>query len=247
MDSAADVLRDLPKDFHYVFDIVHFILCIQHDRDDMGDSFIPTSRTHPLASWFSSMVACFAGGILVSPLCGEPILSAFDDGIKLLIATGLWFILYYSPQDIVYQMSKMFPVKFMMYCIKGLYYPKKVLAGMKHAKHVLPGNYLALVVIACCKGNGSGLVKPLCRLIRGVWRPLSSEVLVPSLTTKYCMVACLLLTFLPGDVTYVAVAGLFLAMKVGPLLGVPVDLFTPLEHFIAPLVFGVPEEKKKDK
>ena len=80
-------------------------------------------------------------------------------------------------------MSKMFPVRLGLYCIKGLYYPKKVqrsfsttsrsnhhwvnditenyaltssirvvipipsdlilkvLAGMKHAKHVLPGNH----------------------------------------------------------------------------------------------------------
>ena len=29
-------------------------------------SFLPTSRLHPLASWLSAMLSCFAGGILVS-------------------------------------------------------------------------------------------------------------------------------------------------------------------------------------
>jgi len=248
MDSAAEFIRDAPKDLHYVFDVVHFILCIQGDRDDMGESFHVTSRTNPLASWLSSMMACFAGGILVSPMCGESVLSAFNDGTKLLIATILWFLLFYTPQDLAQQVTKVFPVKLMLYTIKALYYPKKVLAGMKHAQHVLPGNVLAMIVIAVCKGNGSGVLKPVCRLVRGVWRPLSTELIVPSLTTKYCVVACLLLFFVPGDLTYVAVAGLFLSMKVGPLLGVPVDLFTPIENMICPIVLGSPDvDKKKQK
>jgi len=245
MESAAEVLQDLPKEYHYVFDVVHFILCIQGDREDMGDGFAGTSKTHPLASWMSAMMACFAGGILVSPLCGEPVLSAFNDGIKLAIATALWFLLYYSPTDICYQATKMFPIKFMLYVVKGLYYPKKILAGMKHAQHILPGNMLAMFFIACCKGNGSGILKPVCRLVRGVWRPISSELLMPSLTTKYCLVATLMFFLLPGELTYVAIAGLFLAMKVGPLFGVPVDLFTPLENLVAPLVLGTLEEEKK--
>ena len=37
MDSAADILKQLPGDYHHVFDIVHFILCIQGDRADLGD------------------------------------------------------------------------------------------------------------------------------------------------------------------------------------------------------------------
>ena len=37
MDSAAEVLSSLPKDYHHVFDLVHFILAIQGERQDMGD------------------------------------------------------------------------------------------------------------------------------------------------------------------------------------------------------------------
>jgi len=138
MDSAADTLRDLPVDFHYVFDIVHFILCIQGDRGDLGESFLPTSRLHPLASWLSAMLSCFAGGILVAPMCGEPLLGAFGDNIKLAIATALWFLLYYSPQDIAYNTSKLFPVRLGLYCIKGLYYPKKAGAGGHEARQARP-------------------------------------------------------------------------------------------------------------
>lgn len=245
MDSAADTLKDLPVDYHYVFDLVHFILCIQGDRADLGDSFDATSKVHPLACWVSAMMSCFAGGLLVAPLCGEPILAAVGDSSKMLMATILWALLYYCPQDLAYQFSKMFPVRAVMYSIKGIYYPKKVVAGMKHAAHVLPGNLLAMLLVACCKGNGSGIIKPFCRLVRGVWTPTSWESLVPSICTKYCILSVILLTLIPGDLTYIIVAGLFLSMKVGPLFAVPVDLFSPVENFICPLVLGLPESDQK--
>ena len=78
-------------------------------------------------------------------------MAAFGDSTKLGLATLLWFLLYYCPQDLAYQLTKMFPMKLMMYTIKGVYYPKKVLAGMKHAAHVLPGNFAASLLVASCK------------------------------------------------------------------------------------------------
>jgi len=245
MDSAAQVLSSLPADFHHVFDLVHFILAVQADRQDMGDGFESLSRQHPLASWVSAMMACFAGGLLVNPLCGEPLLAALGDSLKVWMATVVWLVLYYCPQDLAFQFSKIFPVRIILYTIKALYYPKKVLAGIKHAAQVLPGNFLALLVLAVCKGNGSGIIKPFCRLVRGVWSPSGFETLIPSVTSKYCLLAAILLTILPGDITYVATAGLFLTMKLGPLFGVPVDLFTPVENKVCPLILGVPQTEQK--
>ena len=43
---------------------------------------------------------------------------------------------------------------------------------------------------------------------------LTITITMVSVCTKYCILAALLLTFLPGDLTYVIVAGLFLVMKV---------------------------------
>ena len=65
------------------------------------------------------------GGLLVNPLCGEPILAALGDSVKLTMATVLWwvasnklcksasvvvtkiliirFVLYYCPQDLAFQ------------------------------------------------------------------------------------------------------------------------------------------------
>ena len=70
-----------------------------------------------MAAFFTS----FAGGFLVAPLCGEPVLDAVNDPMRLVIFTILWYLLYYTPGDIVYKASKMLPVKLILYVLKGMY------------------------------------------------------------------------------------------------------------------------------
>jgi|LakMenEpi03Aug12_release.lakeMendotaPanAssembly.Ray.scaffolds.fasta_scaffold1637229_1 hypothetical protein len=91
------------------------------------------------------MLICFAHTIFVAFACGEPILDAIDDPLNLVVASVLWYLIFYSPNDIVYKTSKLVPFKIPLYVIKGLYYPKKIAAGVKHAKHIFHGNMFALV------------------------------------------------------------------------------------------------------
>ena len=66
-----------------------------------------------------------------------------DQGSSLVIKL-LWCWQHVDTANDLTQLiiSKMFPVRILLYTVKALYYPKKVLAGMKHAAHVLPGNFL---------------------------------------------------------------------------------------------------------
>ena len=113
----------------------------------------------------ASLLLCFAGGFLVGPMCGEPILDAVNDPLRLAIFTVLWYLMFYSPGDHFYILSKLKPLKIVMYLGKGLYYPKKIAAGVKHAKHVFSGNLIAYIIIATVKANGSGFIKPLARYL----------------------------------------------------------------------------------
>ena len=192
------------------------------------------------------MMVCFAGGLLVAPLCGEPVLPALvDDPVRLLIASALWYVMFYSPKDLAYDLSK--KAKLPLYVVKGMYYPKKVLAGISHAKHVFKRNILAGVVIATCKGNGSGLIKPFARLARGKWSPDVFESVKPSLTTKYCAVFALIYSFFPWDSVFVVMTIAMVTMKVGPLLDKDVDPFVKVEDKIAPILFGKKAEKDKEE
>ena len=202
------------------------------------------------ASWASAMMVCFAGALLVNPLCGESPLEFLEDPLRIGIATLLWYLMFYSPKDVVYGISKSLAVKTPLYVIKGLYYPKKILGGIKHAKHVFSkNNILAVILIATLKSNGSGFIKPFARFARGATENLSGclETMKPSVTTKYCLICSILYTMMPGDLSYIIITGLLVTMKAGPLFNVPVDGFSLVETKVAPILFRNIEAEKKDE
>ena len=77
--------------------------------------------------------------------------------------------------------------------VKEIYRAKKVLGGMKAAQDIFPHNELLIIAIGVLKGNGSGFIKPITRLITGDWSPARSELLQMSVTTKECLAAAVLL------------------------------------------------------
>lgn len=48
LEMVADSLYDLPKNYGLIFDIVHYIICIQGERSDLGDDFEKTKKKNPL-------------------------------------------------------------------------------------------------------------------------------------------------------------------------------------------------------
>uniref|UniRef100_A0A0K2TMP2 Trimeric intracellular cation channel type B n=1 Tax=Lepeophtheirus salmonis TaxID=72036 RepID=A0A0K2TMP2_LEPSM len=254
MEFVADLLYDLPKNYSHVFDLVHFILCIQGERNDMSEEdFKNIPRKHPFSLWLSSMMVCFAGGILLGPIAGEAALDAMEDGSKIIMASMIWYLVFYV--EPAYELSKKFGVKVPLYVIKGLYYPKKILGGIRFAKKEFKRNIFALILIPVVKGNGSGFMKPFARLVR-----MSGKVsegigtLNPSTTTKYVLLATIANIVFPGDLAYIGSVGLMIAMKVGPLFGL--NVAKPYEianEKVFPKLFGgeevveITEEKEKDE
>jgi hypothetical protein len=57
MEFVADLLYDLPKDYPLVFDIIHYVVCLQAERLDMGDKFAETTQNNPLVRHF---LRCFS-------------------------------------------------------------------------------------------------------------------------------------------------------------------------------------------
>ena len=50
MEAVADLLYDLPKNYGLAFDVVHYIVCLQAERTDLGDGFEKITRNNPLVS-----------------------------------------------------------------------------------------------------------------------------------------------------------------------------------------------------
>ena len=71
------------------------------------------------------MMTCFAGSLLTAPLCGEPLLAGLtEDPKRLVIATALWYALFYLPRDVVYNfVADTKALKVPLYAIKGRFIP----------------------------------------------------------------------------------------------------------------------------
>lgn len=72
------------------------------------------------------MLVVFAGGMVASGLLGEPILGPLKNTPQLLVATICWYIVFYTPFDIGYKVSKFLPVKLVASAMKEIYRAKKV-------------------------------------------------------------------------------------------------------------------------
>lgn len=151
----------------------------------------------------------------MAPLCGEPVLPAlFGDPLRLSVASALWYFMFYSPRDMFNNVLRHAAVKVPLGLVKGVYYPRKLVAGLKHSKHLFKANPLCAVAVATLKGNGSGIIKPFARLVRGKWTPEAFETLKPSVTTKLCVILAAIYFYFPLDAVYIFAVGIFVAMKV---------------------------------
>jgi len=241
---SASWLQGLPSAWSPWFDVCHFILAALAVRKEVGTGF---SRQKPLATWLATMSASFAGSLIANPLLGKPILGALSSEFNVGLATLIWWAVFYSPGDIVYQVVTNNAVYIPICVVKEVYRAKKTWAGIGDAKKVYVDNEMIQVMIGLIKGNGSGFMKPMTKLICGTWTPQSSEVLKMSVTSKECLVAAILLVLdqggviprpVSGDLLYLAIVGVFLSVKLSGVLAEPIDPFKPLEATVATVGFG---------
>jgi len=240
---TASQLQALPGEFFPVFDICHYLLAALAVRGDAGAT---RRKQHPLATWMATMSASFAGSLLANPLMGKPILAAVSNEQQVLLASLVWWAVFYSPGDLAYTLAKNKVLYIPICVIKEIYRAKKVMGGMADARKVFPDNEMIILMIGALKGNGSGFMKPITRLILGDWSPSKSEILKMSATSKECVAAALLflshqlgyLTVLSFDLLYISVVTTFIIIKLSGVLADPIDPFIPVENSVSFLALG---------
>ena len=249
MDPEAflDVANQVTKLKMYpYFDLAHSAVCLLAIREDMGSNAIAFSRKHPLSCWFSSMLVIFGGSILANLLMGEPVLSAFKNNHQVLLATGVWYVIFYLPFDVGYRLFRFLPVKVACAALKEVYRAKKVHDGVSHAAKMFPNAYVVMIVVGAVKGNGSGLMRLWERLARGLWTPEAVEVLRPSFPTKASVAAAAIfvldkktdLISAPHALVYFGIVIFFVYFKMSSLLLGITDPFLPFENLLSALCLG---------
>lgn len=228
------------------FDIAHCVVTLLYLREDLGTGSHLFSRKHPLSCWISSMFSIFAGYMFSALLLGEPVLSAFKSNQTILLATAVWYLIFYSPFDVVYKLSKVLPIKLALALAKEVTRAKKVHDGVHHAAKLYPSGYLIMIIIGVVKGNGSSFLKVFERLLRGFWTPQAMEIMQPSFATKACVVASIVFVIdkktdwisAPHSLVYFGVVCFFLYFKLSSVVLGLHDPFVPFENLICVIVFG---------
>jgi len=245
--DIANVVTKLKM--HPYFDVCNFILMSimvredNHPTQQAGSQLF--SRKHPLSCWVATMLLCFAGSILGNLLVGEPLVAPFKNTEDVLLATGVWYLINYSPFDLVYKLAKFGPFKLMIYCMKEVQRANKVHHGVAWAMKTHPGAYILIAAIGVIKGSGSGLMKPFQRMIRGIWKPAENEFLKPSFVTKGSLAAAIVFILerkgiidAPHAVVYFGVVIFFVYFRLSSLLLGIHDPFVPFENLFCAIFMG---------
>ncbi|VDL89045.1 unnamed protein product [Schistocephalus solidus] len=228
------------------FDIAHYILMSTAVRDDTPQSGSANfSRKHPFACWFATMLMCFGGSILSNFVMGEPLFTCFDDHRAILTATAIWYLINYSPFDIVYKFCRVFSIRLIICALKEVQRAKKISVGVAHAYEHYPSSIFTCLLSGILKGAGYLEMRILARLARGVWLPASTEFLHPSFTTEISLLAAVVyycehlgMIPLPSNQIFLAVVSVLVYLRVAMLvLGVK-DPFAPIQNLTCTIFFG---------
>ncbi|KAL7058085.1 hypothetical protein AAHC03_016594 [Spirometra sp. Aus1] len=215
-------------------------------RDDTPQSGSANfSRKHPFACWFATMLMCFGGSILSNFVMGEPLFTCFDDHRAVLTATAVWYLINYSPFDIVYKLSRVFSIRLIICAFKEVQRAKKISIGVAHAYEHYPSSIFTCLLSGILKGAGYLEMRILARLARGVWLPASTEFLHPSFTTEISLLAAVVyycdhlgMIPLPSNQVFLVVVGVLVYLRVAMLvLGVK-DPFAPIQNLTCTIFFG---------
>ncbi|XP_074598637.1 trimeric intracellular cation channel type 1B.1-like isoform X2 [Brevipalpus obovatus] len=233
------------KMFPY-FEMAHAIISCIYIRDDLAAGSHQFSRKHPFSCWVSSMINIFAGGLLSNFLLGEPIIDVFKNHNQVMLASAVWYMIFYSPFDIIYKICKFAPIKIVISAMKEVIRCKKIHDGVVSASKIYPNSYLIMTIIGTVKGNGSGFMKIIERLMRGIWTPNAFELLTPTFPTKAAIGASIIFIVdkktdwisVPHSIVYLGVVSFFLYFKISSLLINLHDPFIPFENLFCQLFMG---------
>lgn len=188
LDELSHGLANLSM-FPY-FDMAHYIVSVMALREQPGA--LQVSRVSPLACWFSSMLFCFGGAVLSGIMLAEPPVAPLSNGTSVLLASIIWYLVFYCPMDLVYCCAALLPLRLVLSGMKEVTRTWKVLGGVTQAHGKYKDSLLVMIAIGWAKGAGGGLISNFEQLVRGVWRPETNELLKMSYPTKITLIGAVL-------------------------------------------------------
>ncbi|XP_042634422.1 trimeric intracellular cation channel type B-like isoform X1 [Cyprinus carpio] len=164
------------------FDTAHYIISVMSLREQPGA--LEVSQRSPFACWFSSMLYCFGGAVLSALMMADAPVAPLTNTTNLLLASLMWYLVFYCPLDAVYSLASVLPVRLVLTAMKEVTRTWKVLGGVTQAGRKYKDGLFVMIAVGWAKGAGGGLLSNFEQLVRGVWKPETNELLKMSYPTK---------------------------------------------------------------
>ncbi|KAJ8402389.1 hypothetical protein AAFF_G00368780, partial [Aldrovandia affinis] len=173
-----------------LFDTAHYIVSIMALKEQPGA--VEVARRSPFACWFSSMLFCFGGAILSGLMLAEPPVAPFSNDGNVLLASIIWYLVFYCPQDLAYRCAAMLPIRLVLSGMKEVTRTWKVLGGVAQARKHYKEGILVMIAVGWAKGAGGGLISNFEQLVRGIWKPETNELFKMSYPTKVTLMGAVM-------------------------------------------------------
>ncbi|KAH0628408.1 hypothetical protein JD844_009530, partial [Phrynosoma platyrhinos] len=174
------------------FDLAHYTASIMAVKEQRGA--VEVSYRSPIACWFSAMLYCFGGSILSSLMLAEPPVAFLANTTSVLLASSVWYLIFYCPHDLAYRCVSFPPIRLMVAGMKEVTRTWKITGGVAHAHSHYNNAWMVMIVIGWARGAGGGLISNFEQLVRGVWKPETNELLKMSYPVKISLVGAVLFT-----------------------------------------------------
>ncbi|KAJ8338997.1 hypothetical protein SKAU_G00357830 [Synaphobranchus kaupii] len=173
-----------------LFDTAHYIVSLMALKEQPGA--VAFAQRSPFACWFSSMLFCFGGAILSNLLLAEPAVAPLSNDANVLLASLIWYLVFYCPQDLVYRSAALLPIRLVLSGMKEVTRTWKVLGGVAQAQKHYKDGILVMIAVGWSKGAGGGLISNFEQLVRGIWKPETNELLNMSYPTKVTLLGAVM-------------------------------------------------------
>ncbi|XP_069854536.1 trimeric intracellular cation channel type A isoform X2 [Dipodomys merriami] len=140
------------------------------------------------------MLHCFGSYILADLLLGEPVIDYFSNNSSVLLASAVWYLIFFCPLDLFYKCVCFLPVKLIFVAMKEVVRVRKIAVGIHHAHHHYHHGWFIMIATGWVKGSGVALLSSVEQLLRGVWKPEMNEILHMSFPTKASLYGAILFT-----------------------------------------------------
>nr|XP_023485598.1 trimeric intracellular cation channel type B isoform X1 [Equus caballus] len=175
------------------FDIAHYLVSVMAMKRQPGAA--AEARKNPFSSWFTAMLHCFGGGILSCVLLGEPVLRFLANNTNILLASAIWYIIFFCPYDLVSQGYSFLPVEVLAAGMKEVTRTWKIVGGVTHADSYYKNGWIVMIAIGWARGAGGSIVTNFERLVKGDWKPEADKWMKMSYAAKVTLLGSIIFTF----------------------------------------------------